>query len=218
MMTSGAASLARTRLPGVHHQRAGAPADRRGDRRVLQLHLRVLDRRAIGAHGRLERRGVGVDLIDLLARRDARAPRGPDSGPPDASAFAACARSRASVACACCSAASSGRRSSVKSTWPFFTSSPSRKRHRVELAGELRVHRHVRIGLGRADDADVDRHRLLDDRRDRHRDGRLPRAATAARRLGVVVPARMAPPNRREAAHARCDIDGKTPMGPQIRS
>src|SRR5207247_1210222 len=42
-------------------------------------------------------------------------------------AFAACAVSFSSVACACCSAASNGRLSSVTRTWPFSTSSPSLK-------------------------------------------------------------------------------------------
>ncbi len=44
-----------------------------------------------------------------------------------ARAFLACASSRASVACACWSAASSGRRSRLTSSCPCFTSSPSLK-------------------------------------------------------------------------------------------
>ncbi len=42
-------------------------------------------------------------------------------------ALAACAMSRCRLACAASNAASSGRRSSAKSTWPFATSSPSLK-------------------------------------------------------------------------------------------
>ena len=55
----------------VHHQRAGASGDRRGDGRVLQLHLRVLHRRFVGIHGRISAATVGLRRIHLLARRDA---------------------------------------------------------------------------------------------------------------------------------------------------
>ena len=55
----------------MHLQQAGASGERRRDRGVVQLDLRVFDRGAIRADRRLERRGVGHDLVDLLARRDA---------------------------------------------------------------------------------------------------------------------------------------------------
>ena len=67
----------RRRVVGAHeialvdHQRAGAAGDRRGDRRVLELDLGVLDGGAVGADRRLERRRGGARRIDLLARRDA---------------------------------------------------------------------------------------------------------------------------------------------------
>ena len=55
----------------VHHQRARAPRDRRGDRRVLELHLRILQRRLVGIHGCVERGCRRLRGIDLLAWRDA---------------------------------------------------------------------------------------------------------------------------------------------------
>ena len=55
----------------MHHQRAGAAGNRRRDRRVLQLHARVLDRRAIGADRRVERGGAGVLRVELFVRGDA---------------------------------------------------------------------------------------------------------------------------------------------------
>src|SRR5262245_49095369 len=47
-----------------------------------------------------------------------------------------------------------------------------------QLASCLGTNRHAREGFGRADDTDLDRHRLLDDRADR--DGYRPATATAA--------------------------------------
>ena len=50
----------------MDHERAGAAGKRRGDRRVLQLHGRVVDRRPVGgqcAFERSDRRARGVDLL-----------------------------------------------------------------------------------------------------------------------------------------------------------
>jgi hypothetical protein len=54
----------------VHHQRAGASADRCGDRRVLQLHFRVLDRSLVGIDGRVQGRDRGTRGVHLLACGD----------------------------------------------------------------------------------------------------------------------------------------------------
>ena len=149
-------------VAGVDHQRAGAAGDRRADGGVLQLHLRVLDRGAIGGERGLERGDAGARGVALLARDDAALRRAARSAArsPWRSRPAPC-RARGSP-CACCSAASSGRRSSVNSSCPAWTSSPCWKLTDGELAGDLRAHRHRGIGLDGADDADLERHGLAD--------------------------------------------------------
>ena len=54
----------------MHHERAGASGDRRANRGVLQLDLRVFDGRAVGADDRIERGGGGARRVALLARAD----------------------------------------------------------------------------------------------------------------------------------------------------
>ena len=55
----------------MDHQRAGAAGNRRGDRRVLELNLRVVDGGAVGLQRGGERLGRRPRLVGLLARRDA---------------------------------------------------------------------------------------------------------------------------------------------------
>ena len=105
---------------------ARAPGDRCGDRRVLELHLRVLQRRLVGIHGGVERRDRRLRGIDLLARRDASLrqlfePLGLLRRVGGLSEIAI------EVGLRLLQRASSGRRSSVKRTWPAVTSSPSVK-------------------------------------------------------------------------------------------
>ena len=55
----------------MHHERAGASGDRRANRGVLQLNLRVFDGGAVGADDGIERRGRRARRVALLARADA---------------------------------------------------------------------------------------------------------------------------------------------------
>ena len=102
------------------------PGDRCGDGRVLELHLRVLQRRLVGIHGGVERRDRRLRGIDLLARRDASLrqlfePFGLLRRVGGLSEIAI------EVGLRLLQRRSSGRRSSVKRTWPAVTSSPSVK-------------------------------------------------------------------------------------------
>ena len=56
----------------MDHQRAGAAGDRRRDRRVLELNLRVLDGGAIGFDGGVQRGDAVVRAVSTCSRgRDA---------------------------------------------------------------------------------------------------------------------------------------------------
>ena len=163
----------------VYHQRPGAARHRRRDRRVLQLDLRVLDSGAVGADRRVERRGVGRHLIDLLARRDA-------------------AGGEVLIASRLCFRVRRLRQISIQIRLSllercFEWTAVQREQHlalrdvvalpeidRGELAGDLSVHGDVRIGFHRANHIDGDRHRLLLDLGDRYRHGRLLTASPSA--------------------------------------
>ena len=58
-------------IAGVDHERAGAAGDRRANGGVLELHLRILDRGAVGGERALERGDSGLRGVALLARDDA---------------------------------------------------------------------------------------------------------------------------------------------------
>jgi hypothetical protein len=107
----------------VHHQRARAPGDRRANRRVLELHLRILQRRLVGIHSCVERGRRRLRGIDLLAGRDASLRQFLEplgllrgvGGLGDIAIEIGLGLLRRS----------GGRRSSVDSTCPAMTSSPS---------------------------------------------------------------------------------------------
>ncbi len=55
----------------MHHQRAGASRQRRGNRGVLQLDFGVLDRGAVGFDRRRQGGGAALRRVDLFAGRNA---------------------------------------------------------------------------------------------------------------------------------------------------
>ena len=157
----------------MHHQRARAPGDRRGDGRVLELHLRVLQRRLVGIHGGVERGDRRLRGIDLLAGRDASLrqllePLGLLRGVGGLREIAI--------------------EVGLRLLQRRFERTPIEREQDLpggdvvafgevdarQLAGRLGANRHARERLGRADDADLDRHRLPNDRSDRDGHRRAP--------------------------------------------
>ena len=178
MVTSGIVSLARTRLPSWTISAPVRPAEGRGDGGVLELDLGVLHRGAIGLDRGVERRRAGPRRVDLFARGDAAL-----GEIRKALGLRRRVRGLRDIAlrgwpAPACNAASSGRRSSAKSTWPCLTSSPSLKLTEVSWPVICACTATVEYGFGGADDADLERHRFLHDRRDGDRNRR------AARRRG----------------------------------
>ena len=114
-------------MPGWTISAPVRPDSWRPDGGVLQLDLGVLDRGAVGGDRRVERGGGGERLIELVARGDPALGEvlvalGLGAGVGRLRRIAVEVGLRPT-----CSAASSGRRSSVNSTCPSFTSSPSLK-------------------------------------------------------------------------------------------
>ena len=110
-------------IAGVDHQRAGSAGDRRADGRVLQLHFRVLDGGAIGGDVGFERRRGRARGVALLARDDAALDE-LLGALHDRLGVRGLRGVALEVRFGLCSAASSGRRSSVNSSCPAWTSSP----------------------------------------------------------------------------------------------
>ena len=146
----------------MHHQRAGASGDRRRDRRVLSWTF-AFSTAAWSAST------VALSAVDRRSAtcRPARACAMPrsrqilESAWPAARRSPPARRSRSRLACACCSAASSGRRSSAKSTCPCgdvvaFREVDARSADRWSGRGWRRVENGSAAPMTR----DLDRHRL----------------------------------------------------------
>ena len=73
MTTSGVVSLARTRLPSCTISAPVRPEIGAAIVAYCSCTLRVLDRGAVGVDRRVERRGVGLARVDLLAASRCRA-------------------------------------------------------------------------------------------------------------------------------------------------
>ncbi len=203
MVTIGVVSVARTRLPGCTCSSPVLPVS--GARMVAYCSwtfaFSMLARSS--ADRRVERRGVGDDLIDLFLRRDA-------------------ALEEVLVACRLRFGVRRLRDVAVErrlrllqrrferplvdldDDLPFRHFVAFDEVHRRQLAGDLRADGHRRCGDHRADPLDRERHRLLHDRRrrDRHdlrvlrRRVRRPRVASKGR---LRRPSRLPPPRRQPA-------------------
>ena len=153
-------------IAGRHHQCAGSTADRRANGGVLQLHLGVFNRGAIG-------RQCGLERGDLRARRVARLTR-------DNAALCQLllplqnrlrVRGRGRIALECGGRLQQRRfeRSAVQreELLPLLHVVTLLEFDGGELAGDLGADGHRRIRLDRADHADLERHVLLDGSRGR---------------------------------------------------
>ena len=196
----------------MHHQHAGAAGDRRLDRRVLELDGGVLDGRPIGADRRLERRRGRAGRVDLLARGDAAL--GELLGAlrlgggirelrlvPRERGFSLLQRrfERTSI--------------EREQDLPLRDVVAFLEVDRGELAGDLRADGHAGRSLDGANRAELERHRLADDLRERHRNRRC--AAGARRASRAFRPTRFTAPrtdqrdnqsaNRNKATHEETD-------------
>ena len=147
-------------IADVYAERARASRDRRLDTAVLQVERgRVRPppdrRRGWPASARHSPSGSRTDRAGSDPRLNRSSYR-----LACASAFFACAVSRASTAFACSSAASKGRGSRVKSGWPFSTLLPLRKVDGAQLPGHLGANLDRGQRFGGADGRNRDRNRL----------------------------------------------------------
>ena len=169
-------------VAGVHHERAGSSGDRRTNRRVLKLNFRIFHGGSVGSDDRLQRRGGGARRVALFAGSD--------------TAFD-------EIVHALCDHLGVGslRRIALQVRFclverGFERTRIQRKEHlagldvltlaeidRLELARHLGPDGHGRIGLDGADDLYVERHFLLEHRRDGH--GNRGLGPAGARRLGI---------------------------------
>jgi hypothetical protein len=176
----------------VDHQGAGAPRDRRRDGRVLHLHLRVVDGRAVGLDRGFEGGRARPARLELLGRRDAAAGEVGVALRDDPGV----GRLR-DVALEIGLGLREGRLErppvELEQDLVLLDVVAFLEVDRRELAGDLRPDGDDRVGFDSPDDADLDRHRLLHDRghRDRHRlvAAAAPSAAAGARRAGLAASA-----------------------------